>query len=186
MPTCVYQFQIPDLTRPIPNATGLSPSGELIPFNPAQLDPARIVGRRIDDLITNAGTYGMGGPGFFGLNLGGEWVIIALWGAASWMTCQDRFIEDFHYDTASRPLPWIDPETGDNLLRERLIGHAIAGIDIARDALLITMSGGYDLTIAGDPATRPIFAGNKQPRVFTSEDDLRRAVFLSPTTELWV
>ena len=40
--------------------------------------------------------------------------------------------------------------------------------------------------IDADPATRPVFAGNKHPRAFAPDDDLRRAVFLSPTTELWV
>ncbi len=188
MTTCCYAFEIPDLSRPIPEdvRTDMSPSGELVAFIPPLLDPDGLVGRRIDDMSCNAGTYGMGGPGFFALDLGGEWLVICLWGAASWMTCQDRLIEDFHYDTADRPMPWIDPGTGDNLLRERLIGHAIESVQVERQSLRIALSGGYDLTIAADPATRPVFACNKQPRAVAPDDDLRRAVFLSPTIELWV
>lgn len=186
MTTCVYRFQIPDLAHPIANATPLSPAGELLPFTPEPLDPTQVIGRRIDDVVANAGTYGMGGPGFFAVQLGQHWLVIALWGAAAWMTSQGRLIEDLFHQDAGRPLPWIDPDTGDNLLRERVIGHAIETIDIARDALRMGLTGGYDLTIAADPATRPVFAGNKQPRAFAPDDDLRRAVFLSPTIELWV
>jgi hypothetical protein len=186
MPTCCYKFEIPNPARPIPNAAELSPSGELVPFEPAPFDAAQLAGRSIDDFVANVGTYGMGGPGFVALQLGQQWLVIALWGAAAWMTSQGRLIEDLFHEDAGRPPPWIDPETGDNLLRERLIGHTIESIAIDRRALRIGLSGGYDLTIAEDPATRPVFAGNKEPRAFAPDDDLRRAIFLSPTIELWV
>jgi hypothetical protein len=186
MATLIYKFEIPDVTRPIPEAErrAAGPSAHLKPFYPTVLDPSAVIGRRIDDVTTSAGTYGMGGPGFFALLLGEQWLVIALWGAASWMTCEGRFIEDLHHDTAGRPEPWI--ATGIDAFQDHIAGRTIDSIDIAPISLRIGIEGGADLTIAADPITRPIFAGNLQPRAFTPDSDLRRAVFLSPTTELWV
>ena len=185
MATLVYAFEIPDRSRPIANATEMSPSGELMPFHPAPLDPAQVIGRCISNVVTNAGTYGMGGPGFFALRLGGDWLVIALWGAAAWMTCQDRLVEDYFFNDEGRPAPWTNELDSMDPIHD-LAGKLIESIAVTRDALRIGISGGYDLTIDADPATRPVFAGNKHPRAFAPDDDLRRAVFLSPTTELWV
>jgi len=186
MTTCVYSYEIPDLSRPIVHATKMSPSGELRPFVPQPATPQEIIGRQIDEIITYAGTYGMGGPGFFGLRLGEDWLIIALWGAASWMTCRGRLVEDWHFDSSGRPEPWVNATDGLDLLNRALAGQTVETIEIAPRAMHIVISGGFDLTIAEDPRERPAFAGNGQPRAFAPEDDLRRAVFLSPTTELWV
>jgi len=186
MATLIYKFQIPDPARPLPQGErrASGPSGHLMPFQPEPLDPVALRGRRIDDVTASAGTYGMGGPGFFALRLGKEWLVIALWGAASWMTCEDRFIEDLHHETFGRPEPWS--ATGIDTFRDHIAGRTIESIDIAPMSLRIVLSGGADLTIAADPITRPIFAGNLQPRAFTPDSDLRRAVFLAPTIELWV
>ncbi|MEQ1783713.1 MAG: hypothetical protein ABMA14_20340 [Hyphomonadaceae bacterium] len=190
MTTCVYTFEIPDLSRPIANATEMSPSGELAPFSPEPLDPDKIVGRRILGVIANAGTYGMGGPGFFALkldpNLGADWLVIALWGAASWMTCQGRLVEDLHFDVAGRPQPWMSDTVGIGALEMVLAGKRIESVSVAPRAMRIGISRGLDLTIADDVTARPVFGGNGLPRAFTPDDDLRRAVFLSPTIELWV
>jgi hypothetical protein len=186
MTTCVYTFEIPDLSRPIANATDMSPSGELMPFHPAPLDPAQVIGRRIDDVAINAGTYGMGGPGFFALRLSGDWLVIAIWGAASWMTCQGRLIDDLFFDTGNRGTPWIVGGDSIEPICYALNGQTVDSITLTRDAMHIAISDGLDLTIDADPAKRPVFAGNGRPRAFAPDDDLRRAVFLSPTTELWV
>jgi hypothetical protein len=50
----------------------------------------RLLNRRVLDW-SSKGTYGMGGPGFFGILLEGntfypkEWLILSLWGSASWL-----------------------------------------------------------------------------------------------------
>jgi len=186
MPTLIYNFEIPDPARPIPEAErgAVGPSAHLKPFYPTVLDPSALIGKRIDDVTTSAGTYGMGGPGFLALLLGEQWLVIALWGAAAWMTCDGRLIEDLFHDTAHRPEPWLAHGIDD--LQQHIVGQSIESIDIAPKSLRITLSGGVDLTLSDDPATRPAFAGNGQQRAFAPDDDLRRAVFLAPTTELWV
>ena len=76
-------YEIPDPTKPIPEEDRgmVGPSGELIPFEPILLEASDVVGRTVDEIVPHVGTYGMGGPGFFGIRLGNEWLTIAIWGA---------------------------------------------------------------------------------------------------------
>lgn len=183
MATLHYTFEIPDPARPIADH-GIGPSGDLVAFVPEPLDAARVVDRRIDDVSCSVGTYGMGGAGFFGLRLGDEWLVVAIWGAGAWMKAEGRLIEDIFFDTRGRQRPWMD-EGGDELLL-RVAGRTITSVDVDRDAMRITLDDGFSLYIESDARSRPIFEGNKTPRAFGVDDDLRRAVFLSPTNELWV
>jgi hypothetical protein len=179
-----YKFQIPDTSKPLTgDVASFGPSGELIDFNPPVVTPEKIVGRTVEEVCTNVGTYGMGGPGFFGLRLGGEWLVVAIWDAASWIEADGRIVEDGFWDTNGRPRPWITDE-GDELTA-RLVGQPITSFTLAERSLAVGV-GGLTLLIAESPDGRPILEGNKQPRAFEEGDDLRRAVFLSPTTEIWV
>lgn len=188
MVTIFEKFEIPDPTRPIPEEErGLGPSGELIDYFPEQLKPELIIGKKVDELCYQVGTYGMGGPGFFGLRISNNWLVVALWDAGSWMTAQGRCVQDIFYEDYDRPKPWfedVDPLV--DPLSDRVVGQRIHSVDIQRTSLEIIFADGFDLTISDDPSTRPIMQGSKQPKEFSEEDDLRRAVFLSPTTELWV
>ena len=179
-----YEYQIPDPSRPLPGEVpSFGPSCELTDFRPGTVTPELVVGRTIDEVCTHVGTYGMGGPGFFGLRLGSEWLVVAIWGAASWIEADGRIVEDGFWDTSGRHRPWITDE-GDELT-ERLVSQSITSFAVAGRSLVIGV-GGVTLTIAESPEHRPILQGNKQPRAFEAGDDLRRAVFLSPTAEIWV
>jgi len=125
----------------------------------------------------------MGGPGFFGLRLGGEWLVVAIWGAASWIEADGRIVEDGFWDTNGRPRPWITGQ-GDELTG-RLVGQPITSFALAERSLAVGV-GGVTLSVAESAGGRPILEGNQQPRRFEDTDDLRRAVFLSPTAEIWV
>lgn len=58
----------------------------------------RCLGRRVLEWSANQGTYGMGGPGFFGLLLEStpdypeEWFTLTLWGATDWLLVDDRWL----------------------------------------------------------------------------------------------
>jgi hypothetical protein len=68
-----YKFKIPDPSKPLPgDIPSWSPTCELVDFEPPPLTADMIVGRTVDEICTHIGTYGMGGPGFFGLRLGSE------------------------------------------------------------------------------------------------------------------
>ena len=57
----------------------------------AEVGFERITGRKVTGWSASLGSYGMGGPGFFGLNLAGkgeypdEWLVLRVWGAGCWL-----------------------------------------------------------------------------------------------------
>ena len=109
----VYRFQVPDLARPLSGAPEWAPSGELVDFVPAPLAASDVVGRRIDGVSLNIGTYGMGGAGFVGLRFGEQWLVIALRGAGAWMSADGRMIEDIFWNDQGRTKPWMLEGEGD-------------------------------------------------------------------------
>ena len=178
-------FEIPDPARPIAEGDrGLGPSGKLIPFEPDRLQASQVVGRRVDEIVPYIGTYGMGGPGFFGIRLENEWLTIAIWGAGEWITVDGLLIQDMRFRHYGRPEPWIN-ESGDRL-SPALVGSTIIAIEVNPRALVISFSNGLSMSIDEPPEYRPIFEGTKQPRKFVDGDDLRNVVFLSPTAEIWI
>jgi len=186
----IYDYQIPNSAKPIPESERvLGPSGELIDFSPDPIIPNAIIGQTILELSPYVGTYGMGGPGFFGLRLEDGWLVIAIWGASEWMTAMGRNIGDAFHDNYGRRKPWIAdwrPEEEDDELSKNLLGRQITNFEISQKSLCIMLESEFDITIKEDGKTRPILEGSKQPRSFQENDDLRKAVFLSPTTEIWV
>lgn len=179
-----YRFKIPDPSKPLPgDVPPWGPTCELVDFEPPFLTAGMVIGRTVDEIRTQVGTYGMGGPGFLGLRLGGEWLVIAIWGAASWAQVDGRIVEDVFWDKNGRPRPWITGE-GDELSGV-LVGRPITSFEVARHSLAARI-GERTLSVTESPESRPILEGNKEPRSFEPADDLRRAVFLSPTTEIWV
>jgi hypothetical protein len=179
-------FEIPDTTRPIPeSARGFfGASGELVPFIPTPVTDTQVLGRRVFELSTHVGTYGMGGPGFFGLLLDPEWLVVAVWGAASWIHCDGRMVEDHFFVDQKRARPWITLD-GDEL-SPKVVGSKINAFQVSARALSIGLSSGFELAIEESPQNRPILEGSKGLREFSAQEDLRQAVFLSPTAEIWV
>ena len=104
--------------------------------------------------------------------------------AGEWMIAQGRRVEDCYYARYDAPLPWRS-DRGDEF-SERLLGRAIASLEVRRTAMDLALDDGFVVRIDEDPATRPIQEGNKKPRKFGWRDDLRRAVFLCPTDEIWI
>ena len=186
----IYEYQIPNPAKPIPESErALGPSGELINFSPEQVIPAVIIGQTVLEICPYLGTYGMGGPGFFGLRVEIGWLVIAIWGASEWMTAKGRNIGDSFHDNYGRGKPWLadwQPEEERDELSKNLLGQKITNFEVAQKSLCILFENGFDITIQEHGKTRPILEGNKLPRNFQEEDDLRKAVFLSPTTEIWV
>ena len=182
----VYSFEIPDPARPIPltDRGVCGPSGELIRFIPAPLNPTDITNRKISQLSTHVGTYGMGGPGFFGLHLGTEWLVIALWGASDWILVDETPITDAFFADCGRTRPWITDDS--DTISERVVGYQVASIMVRRHYLKISLTSGVEMLIEELPEKRPPFGGSKELRAFAETDDLQRGVFLAPTDELWV
>lgn len=183
-------FEIPS-GAPIADPSPCGPDAELEPFRPSPLNAEDVVGRAIDAITVNAGTYGMGGYGFFGLQLGNEWLIISVHGAGEWMLAAGRRIQDTFFEANGSPPPWIHGSKDE--LSPLVVGARIANVRVDKHSMLISLDNGLALSIDEDPHTRPVLEGLKtfvpersSLRAFADEDDLRRGVFLSPTPELWV
>lgn len=186
MNNIIYEYEIPDPNRPVPiSQRGVcGPSGELIKFTPAILEPKDVVDRTINELSTSVGTYGMGGAGFFGLRFDKEWLVIALWGASEWILVEGIPIEDIYYDDHNHQRPWITEEC--DTLSKRVVGQQIASILIRRHRLNILLTNEVEFVIEESPKNRPVLEGSKEPRLFSETDDLRLGLFLAPTTEIWI
>lgn len=176
---------IPDPTKPVPEEQrgAFGSSHELVPFTPQAVQRADVVGRRIDEVCLNVGTYGMGGSGYWGMRLGEEWLIIALFGASDWLLIDGVEVEIIA-DQGRCTVNGVSEQVSDTV-SERLRGKIIADFYIQQNALGFVLEDGTSLAIDEDPVTRPRFAGTNQLRTFSENDDLRKVVFLSPTAEIW-
>ena len=181
-----FKFEIPDLDHPYPEeeVSPMGPSGPLSPFEPEPVDVAQVIGREIDKWTPYAGTYGMGGPGFMGFRFESEWLIIAIWGAGNWLDLDGRLITDMFWQKHHRTKPWeADPNSDFDSL---FVGRKFTSLEIARDSLAASFDDGRALTLSSDSAARPLFEGNGEARSVGPEDDLRRTIFMAPTSELWI
>ncbi len=160
------------------------PSGPLVAFVPEPLGPADVVGKTVNAWTPYAGTYGMGGPGFLGFQTGPSWLVIALWGAASWFCLDGRPLEDNFWDKHGRERPWLSElKPGPNDL---FVGRRVTGLSVERASMVMTFDDGRVLNLSPDPKDRPPFEGTGESRELGPDDDLREVVFMAPTDELWI
>lgn len=173
-PVLVRDLQIPDPAGPPEGfeAGTMGPSAPLVPFRPDPADPDDVVGATVQGWTASAGTYGMGGPGFVALDLGGRWLVVTLWGAGSWIRLDDRLLDDVPRDEPGVLVGWE--------IAECVVERTWMAVDLAAPG-----ADGHSLRLAADPSDRPAFPDGR-PRAFAPTDDLRTAVVLAPTTEIWV
>lgn len=158
----------------------LGPSAPLVPFRQPPAAAPDVTGRTVVGWTPSAGTYGMGGPGLLALDLGGEHLVVTLWGAASWARVDGRLLEDLRWSEHGRPAPWSEGDA------DPLTGRVVTGLATTASSLTLTFADGGALTISPDAEDRPPFPGTGEPRAFGPDDDLATAVVLSPTLEIWV
>jgi hypothetical protein len=180
-----YKLQIPDISRPVPNEqkSEFGSGFERQPLPHINLTAEDLVGRTVTAVSTLLGTNGAGAHGFFGLQFETQWFVIPIYGAGSWITVQNRLISDKFSEDYGRERPWVRDERDD--LSPILFGSEISNYNIGKHTLSITFAQGHILKIDEDPAARPIFQRSRELRSFLAEDDLRKAVCLSPTNEIW-
>jgi hypothetical protein len=75
-----------------------SQNGKRIPLLSKKGGVKRVVGREIFETSRYLGSYGMGGPGFFGFRLGKkgrypeEWLVLTIWGADNWLLIDKKWL----------------------------------------------------------------------------------------------
>ncbi|HEX9990414.1 MAG TPA: hypothetical protein VGE45_18290 [Chloroflexia bacterium] len=171
--------------------------GGTVPATLRQAGVGRVIGRRVIEWSDSLGTYGMGGPGFFGLYLAeteaysAEWFALTLWGAGEWLLLDGRWAHanPNQYDV-QRPLrsDYAGMEGWDEI-SGMLVGAIVRDAAIRDNASVMTLEQGehtHILEVPEDTSRLPRYGGSLEQRVWHSHESHLDAWVISPTAELWV
>ncbi len=156
----------------------------------------KIVGRRVIDWSESLGSYGMGGPGFFGLRLAAqgeypeEWLALRLWGADNWLLLDDQWVgaHPNQYDIQEPLYSNFGEEGSWDRVSEKVRGALLNDVKIERDHSLIFLTvdaAPHRLEIPADTSRLPLYGGTMQPHVWNPDEDQRDAWIIAQG-ELWV
>jgi hypothetical protein len=144
---------------------------------------ASFAGRMVTAVDPLMGSYGMGGPAFLGLRMGGDWIVFTLWGATGWSTLNSQRIEE-----KSNPNARATIELFHQLVS--LVGARFVDLSSTNDQLRLTFATKDDerlvLEIQRDGSHVPPFPGTGLPRAFLPDELLTDAVRISRTGRLWL
>lgn len=104
----------------------------------------RLKGAIITDICRFLGTYGMGGPGFFGFKLEGDfetrWLVFCIWSAGEHILFDDRVLECYP-SFNSIYHPWIKNgiKNPEQPLRELLINSVINNVNLEDNSIEINI-----------------------------------------------
>lgn len=162
-----------------------------------QLGAERLLNRRIVEWSSSVGSYGMGGPGFFGLCLAAyghypaEWLALTLWGAGNWLLLDGQWVEahpNQYY--VQRPLysNFGGDEDWDDL-SGRLVGSTIAEAAIEQNRsffLLHKRDANHKLEIPEDTTRLPRYGGTFSLHIWHPYESQLDAWVISESGQLWV
>lgn len=160
------------------------------PYTLVERGASSLVGVRVEGYHPTLGTYGMGGPGFFGLLLAPhgevderEYLVAAVWGAGEYLLLDGRVVE-CHPDYYASYHPWIrdeprggdagqgEEERGADELEAVLVGASIGAAAIEDDWLRISLvQGGIEHVlefVKQDPRQPPLSRGQPRKAAFTA------------------
>lgn len=138
------------------------------------LGTRRIIGRRIIRWGYR-GSYGMGGPGFFGLELAAkgryprEWLVLTLWGAGEWLLLDGEWVEahpnQYHirrplYSNCGGDEVWDD-------LAGKVAGAEIIEANITDVSSKLVLLRGVEqhiLELPEDTTRLPVWGGSLEPK----------------------
>lgn len=142
-------------------------------------------GSVVIDTCTNLGSYGQGGPGFFGLKCekgsGSFWIVFTLWGAVDWLTLDGKLMEHGDHET-TRPAraPANAPAS--------ILGGTIQSVDFMDDRALIALRCADStrmIELRRDGATVPPWGGSGEKKSFGADESLEDAIVTSRRADLW-
>ncbi|HEU5346307.1 MAG TPA: hypothetical protein VFU60_18300 [Ktedonobacterales bacterium] len=160
------------------------------PHTLAERGASSLIGAHVEGFSSHLGTYGMGGPGFFGLLLAPrgeveerEYLVAVVWGAGEYLLLDRRVIE-CHPDYYASYHPWIrdeprgggakegEEEGGANELEAVLVGATVSAAAIEDDRLRISLVQGeieHVLEfVKQDPRQPPLSHGQPRKAAFTA------------------
>ncbi|MBQ9779837.1 MAG: hypothetical protein IJW00_02715 [Clostridia bacterium] len=116
-----------------------------VPLNIEEFESETLKNSHIVDVCTCCGTYGMGGPGFFGLKLQGEfgkrWLTYCIWAAGEHILFDDSILE-CHPDYAEKYSPLIAFDDYSNSFakfKKMLLDMTIKEVTVSKDSIEIAL-----------------------------------------------
>ena len=142
------------------------------------------VGQRVATSSVALGSYGMGGPGFFGLRFESGWVVYRLWAADGWLTLNGKLIAE---SLLPNERPQDDPSRIASI--NTLNGAVLESVDCALDSYdLIFRKEDYKvrLSLRRDGRHVPVWRGTGCAKVFADHERLEDAIIISRVGRLWL
>ena len=142
------------------------------------------IGQSVRRVATCLGSYGMGGPGFIGLQFRNGWIVYRLWGAAGWLTLNGKLLEESLF-----------PDERERYGKEKLVslnqlkGAVIRAVECDHEQYDLTFKTNDDsfcLSVRRDGSAVPHSRGNGRPKVLTGNESLEDAIIVSRTGRLWL
>ena len=135
----------------------------------------RVLGRRVVGWRSNYGSYGMGGPGFFGLELESherwpaEHLVLTLWAAAEWLVLDGVWVEAHpnQYHLQRPRFANFGPDESWDDVSARLVGASIERFELAPTSCRLLLRNAGDahlLELPADCATLPLRGASMTPR----------------------
>lgn len=170
-----------------------SENGKRIPTLAEKGGVKRVVGRTIIDCCKYLGSYGMGGPGFFGFKLKAksywpeEWLVLTMWSAAEWLLLDGLWLEPsfdhFDADKAFFKEHKTNFSEADKQVKTTFTGLTIAEFKLHRKSFYMTLQDGtriHKLELPSDLKRLPPH-GNDTERKWFAKDKLENAFIVSRT-----
>lgn len=152
------------------------------PVRLSDFPEAQQAGATVTGFSTCLGSTGMGGTGFVGLRLKpgrGDpfWIVVTLYGAASWLKLGDRLLAEGYAGWKGQDLP---------VSLQTLVGSALLRVELTRTAaVLIFSTPGGEMPLRVAPEGLPQFSPG-EPRMLDAAEDLRDAIIVSRRASLWL
>jgi hypothetical protein len=154
--------------------------------------PKRVEGRLITDACNHLGSYGMGGPGFFGIELDKkgrypkEWLVLTIWGADEWLRVNNKWLacsSELHHPSKcffETPITHVSDKSVENLFIGRTVGKFIIGSKCFKMTFLSTDKSPYILEFPSDLSVLSPY-GNGQPRQWGIGEKMEDGFIISHT-----
>jgi len=155
----------------------------------------RIPGRDVVAWSASLGSYGMGGPGFFGLQLSSspafpqEWLVLTLWAADNWLLFDGQWVAA-HPNQYQLQRPLVSYFGGDEEwddLSEKLLNSTVVSAEIVDDMSRIHLekgSVGHLLEIPQVTSLLPLYGGALTPRTWSPLESQLDAWVISESGDL--
>ena len=160
----------------------------LPPMTLREATTARVIGRTIIEASPYCGSYGMGGPGFFGLQLKKtrkypeESLQLTLWAASNWLLVNGRPLAA----STDKHKPHIIEKGTFSSIGEQFVklfvGYKITAFDLTKESFKMTLKRkGKKTLILELPANLSKVPphGNNEPRTWRAADDMIDGFILS-------